>query len=74
MVTLPVAYADQCGYEVRNPDGDLVVEDNVPGQDPGNALNVTVSEPGISATANLEAQRNLHVHPTPRQRPVKCRV
>ena len=65
VVTLPVACADQCGYEVRNPDGDLVVEDNVPGQDPGNALNVTVCEPGISATANLEAQRNLQVHPNP---------
>ena len=65
VVTLPGAYADQCGYEVRNPDGDLVVEDNVPGQDPGNALNVTVCDPGVSATANLEAQRDLHVHPNP---------
>ena len=65
VVTLPVAYANQCGYEVRNPDGDLVVEDNVPGQDPGNALNVTVCDPGISATANLEVQRDLHVHPNP---------
>lgn len=65
VVTLPVAYADQCGYEVRNPDGDLVVEDNVLGQNPGNALNVTVCDPSVSATTNLEAQRELQVHPNP---------
>ena len=66
VVIMPVAYADQCGYQVKNPDGDLVVEDNVLGQLPGNALNVVVCEPETSATANLGTERApLRLHPNP---------
>ncbi|MEC8802296.1 MAG: fasciclin domain-containing protein [Bacteroidota bacterium] len=66
VVIMPVAYADQCGYQVKNPDGDLVVEDNVLGQLPGNALNVVVCEPKTSATTNLGTERApLLLHPNP---------
>ena len=66
VVIMPVAYADQCGYQVKNPDGDLVVEDNVLGQLPGNALNVVVCEPATSATTNLGTERApLRLHPNP---------
>ena len=66
VVIMPVAYADQCGYQVKNPEGDLVVEDNVLGQLPGNALNVVVCEPETSATTNLGTDRvPLRLHPNP---------
>ena len=66
VVIMPVAYAEQCGYQVKNPDGDLVVEDNVLGQLPGNALNVVVCEPEMSATTNLGTERApLRLHPNP---------
>jgi len=65
VVIMPVAYADQCGYQVRNPGGDLVVEDNVLGQLPGNTLNVVVCEPETSSTGNLETERSIHLHPNP---------
>lgn len=66
VVSTPVAYADQCGYQVQNPAGDLVVEDNVLGQLPGNALNVVVCEPETSATTNLGTEREpLRLHPNP---------
>ena len=65
VVSTPVAYADQCGYEARNPGGDLVVEDNVLGQLPGNALNVVVCEPETSATTNPGAESLIHLHPNP---------
>ena len=65
VVSTPVAYPGQCGYEVRNPDGVLVVEENVVGQFPGNALNVVVCEPEVSAATNLEAQRAIRLHPNP---------
>ena len=66
VVIMPVAYADQCGYQVKNPEGDLVVEDNVLGQLPGNALNVVVCEPETSATTNLGTERApLRLHPNP---------
>ena len=66
VVIMPVAYADQCGYQVKNPDGDLVVEDNVLGQLPGNALNVVVCEPKTSVTTNLGTERApLRLHPNP---------
>ena len=65
VVLTPVAYPGQCGYEVRNPDGVLVVEENVVGQFPGNALNVVVCEPEVSAATNLEAQRAIRLHPNP---------
>ena len=66
VVIMPVAYADQCGYQVKNPDGNLVVEDNVLGQLPGNALNVVVCEPETSATTYLGTERApLRLHPNP---------
>ena len=65
LVLMPVAYADQCGYEVRNPEGDLVVEENVAGQFPGNALNVAVCDPETSSTDNLGAEGLIRLHPNP---------
>lgn len=65
VVIMPVAYPDQCGYQVKNPEGDLVVEDNVLGQLPGNALNVVVCEPETSSTGHLGAERSIRLHPNP---------
>ena len=65
VVIMPVAYPDQCGYQVKNPDGDLVVEDNVLGQLPGNTLNVVVCEPETSSTGHLGAERSIRLHPNP---------
>jgi hypothetical protein len=65
VVSTPVAYADQCGYQVQNPAGDLVVEDNVLGQLPGNTLNVVVCEPETSTTTNFESESVIRLHPNP---------
>ena len=70
VVIMPVAYADQCGYQVKNPEGDLV-EDNVLGQLPERPerwsadSNVRHDESGDG--------RALRLHPNPTPRRSNCR-
>ena len=65
VVSSPLAYPDQCGYVVRNPDEDLVVEANAQGQFPQSVFNVDVCGSDASDARELESVGDWVVLPNP---------
>ena len=66
LVTAPIVYPNQCGYTVKNPEGDIVIDESSTNEDPQSTLNYVICESVASSVAEAEsADLSISIFPNP---------
>ena len=59
IVSAPIVYPTQCGYTVRNPEGDIIINESSTNEAPQSTLNYVICE---NTTSNFtESESEIHV-------------
>ena len=66
LVTAPIVYPEQCGYIVKNADGEVLIDETDPNAAPPNTLNFVICESSTSsATESESTERMVSIFPNP---------
>ena len=66
LVSSPVVYPTQCGYTVKNPEGDIVIDETSTSEAPPNTLNFVICETTASLIGDAEASNTpISLYPNP---------
>jgi uncharacterized surface protein with fasciclin (FAS1) repeats/plastocyanin len=66
LVSSPVVYPTQCGYTVKNPEGDIVIDESSTNETPPSTLNYVICESAASSVAEAEStDPSISIFPNP---------
>ena len=66
LVTAPIVYPEQCGYTVKNVEGEVVIDETDPNEAPPSTLNFVVCESTSSSVLEAEStSRSISIFPNP---------
>lgn len=66
LVGAPVVYSNLCGYTVKNPEGEIVIDETTPNQAPTSTFNIEICESTASNVVLLEQPSNpISLFPNP---------
>ena len=66
LVTAPIVYPTQCGYTVKNPEGDIVIDESSTNEAPPSTLNYVICESTASSVAEAESTNpSISIFPNP---------
>tara|TARA_X000000950_G_scaffold93752_1_gene118018 strand:- start:1358 stop:3580 length:2223 start_codon:yes stop_codon:yes gene_type:complete len=66
LVTAPIVYPTQCGYTVKNPEGDIVIDESSTNAAPPSTLNYVICESAASSVAEAESTgSSISIFPNP---------
>ena len=66
LVTAPIVYPTQCGYTVKNPEGDIVIDESSTNEAPPSTLNYVICESTASSVAEAESSNpSISIFPNP---------
>ena len=66
LVSSPVVYPTQCGYTVKNPEGDIVIDETSTSEAPPSTLNYVICESTASSVTEAEStDPSISIFPNP---------
>ena len=66
LVSSPVVYPTQCGYTVKNPEGDIIIDETNTNEAPPSTLNYVICESTASSVTEAEStDRSISIFPNP---------
>jgi uncharacterized surface protein with fasciclin (FAS1) repeats len=66
LVSSPVVYPTQCGYTVKNPEGDIIIDETNTNEAPSSTLNYVICESAASSVAEAEStDPSISIFPNP---------
>ena len=66
VVSAPVVFPEECGYTVKNPEGDLVIDESSTNEAPPSTLNYVICESAASSVAEAESTGpSISIFPNP---------
>ncbi|MAI23397.1 MAG: hypothetical protein CL828_05005 [Crocinitomicaceae bacterium] len=66
LVSSPVVYPTQCGYTVKNPEGDIIIDETNTNEAPPSTLNYVICESTASSATEAEStDRSISIFPNP---------
>ncbi|MGB1122022.1 MAG: fasciclin domain-containing protein [Flavobacteriales bacterium] len=66
LVTTPIVYPTQCGYTVKNPEGDIVIDESSTNQAPQSTLNYVICESSTSSLTEAgSTNQPISIFPNP---------
>ena len=66
LVTAPIVYPTQCGYTVKNPEGDIVIDESSTNELPQSTLNYVICESTSSSVTEAEStDPSISIFPNP---------